>query len=161
MNIRSHLRFQALFCATILIFTGFMSMQKTWAQSGMSAPDATGTAKNARGLTPDTLLVKLQVDPNQPPIELTLKQFMQKYNIPGLSVAHGDTEKTKSLPLINADRRGSGRIGTSGNLDIARHPTPESQKAGFPGPRASAEADNQNLTTEARRHGENQKLTAD
>jgi hypothetical protein len=76
MNIRSHQRLQTFFCATILIFIGFTGMQKTWGQSGMPAPDATRAAKNVRGLTPDTLLVKLQDDPNQPPIELTLKQFM-------------------------------------------------------------------------------------
>ena len=69
-------------------------MQKTWAQCGMAAP-ATDAAKSADhgGLTPDTLLVKLQAEPNQPPIELTLKQFMQKYNIPGLSVAIIDNYK--------------------------------------------------------------------
>ena len=34
-----------------------------------------------------------QAEPNQPPSELTLKQFMQKYNIPGLSVAIIDNYK--------------------------------------------------------------------
>jgi len=42
---------------------------------------------SAPDLTPDTLLVKLRPDPNQPAIELTLRQFMERYNIPGLSVA--------------------------------------------------------------------------
>ena len=89
MNTRSQLRLRILFCAAILIFAGAISMQKTWAQCGIPA------AKSAShgGLTPDTLLVKLQDDPTQPPIELTLQQFMQKYNIPGLSVAIIDNYK--------------------------------------------------------------------
>jgi hypothetical protein len=88
MNIRSHLRLQTFFCATILIFIGFTGMQKTWGQGGMPTPDATqAKSANHGGLTPETLLVKLQDDPNQPPIKLMLKQFMEKYSIPGLSVA--------------------------------------------------------------------------
>ncbi len=89
MNSQFHLRLRILFCTTIFIFIGFTGMQKTWAQCGMSA------AKSPihGGLTPDTLLVKLQDDPSQPPIELTLKQFMEKYNIPGLSVAVIDNYK--------------------------------------------------------------------
>ncbi len=94
MNSQFHMRLRILICATIFVFIGLMGMQKTWAQSGMAAP-ATDAAKSANhgGLTPDTLLVKLQADPNQPPIELTLKQFMQKYSIPGLSVAIIDNYK--------------------------------------------------------------------
>jgi CubicO group peptidase (beta-lactamase class C family) len=95
MNSRSQLHLRTLFCATIFIFIGFMGLQNAWAQCGMSAPSVTDKAKSANhgGLTPDTLLVKLEADPNQPPIELTIKQFMQKYNIPGLSVAIIDNYK--------------------------------------------------------------------
>lgn len=48
---------------------------------------------NSPDLTPDTVLLRLQPDPDQPPIELTLKQFMEKYSIPGLSVAVIDNYK--------------------------------------------------------------------
>src|SRR5579864_173080 len=50
-----------------------------------AGPD--GDPEAAPALTPDTVLVKLQTDPNDPPIELTVKQFMEKYRIPGLSIA--------------------------------------------------------------------------
>ena len=94
MNTRFQLRLRILFCAAIFFSIGFLGMQKTWAQCGAAAP-ATDAAKstNRGGLTPDTLLVKLEVEPNQPPIELTLKQFMQKYSIPGLNVAIIDNYK--------------------------------------------------------------------
>src|ERR1041384_2288547 len=51
---------------------------------------------------------------------------------------HRRHQKGKSLPLINAD-------------DTDRERLPKSPE--------SPESENQNLTTEARRHGENQKLT--
>ena len=89
MNTRFHLRLRILFCVAIFVFTGLMGMQKAWAQCAMSA----AKSANHGGLTADTLLVKLQLDANQPPIELTLKQFMEKYNIPGLSVAIIDNYK--------------------------------------------------------------------
>lgn len=50
----------------------------------MSAQDK---PQKAIELTPDTVLIRLQPDASQPPIELTLKQFMEKYNVPGLSIA--------------------------------------------------------------------------
>ena len=62
------------------------------AQGSAATPTKTERAKSSP-LSPDTLLVKLQADPNQPAIELTLKQFMEKYNIPGLSVAVIDDYK--------------------------------------------------------------------
>jgi CubicO group peptidase (beta-lactamase class C family) len=39
------------------------------------------------------VIVKVQFARDQPPLELTLKEFMQKYNIPGLSVAVIDNYK--------------------------------------------------------------------
>lgn len=91
MNIRFFLRTKILFCAMTFTFITFAVVPKSWAQGGEAAPSKTDA--KTRGLTSDTLLVKLQADPNQPPIELTLKEFMQKYNIPGLSVAIVDNYK--------------------------------------------------------------------
>jgi CubicO group peptidase (beta-lactamase class C family) len=103
MNTRFFTRTRILFCATMFTFITFAAIPKSWGQGGAVAPGRTDVAKRAAqgatkntnhgGLTPDTLLVKLQADPRQPPIELTLKQFMQKYNIPGLSVAVIDNYK--------------------------------------------------------------------
>lgn len=89
MNSQFQMRLRILFCATMFTFITFAAIPKSWAQDGMTA----AKSANHGGLTPDTLLVKLQADPSQPPIELTLKQFMQKYNIPGLSVAIIDNYK--------------------------------------------------------------------
>ncbi|HLW54623.1 MAG TPA: serine hydrolase [Candidatus Angelobacter sp.] len=47
----------------------------------------------SRELTPETVVVSVKYAPNQPPITLTLRQFMKKYNIPGLSVAVIDNYK--------------------------------------------------------------------
>src|ERR1051326_6947271 len=47
------------------------------AKSATSTPD----------IAPDTVLLKIQLEENKPPLELTLKQLMETYNIPGLSVA--------------------------------------------------------------------------
>ncbi|HEY1527042.1 MAG TPA: serine hydrolase domain-containing protein [Candidatus Angelobacter sp.] len=103
MNTRFFTRTRILFCATMFTFITFAAIPKSRAQGGAAAPSRTDVAKRAAqgatkntnhgGLTPDTLLVKLQADPSQPPIELTLKQFMQKYNIPGLNVAVIDNYK--------------------------------------------------------------------
>lgn len=56
----------------LLAFAGVVA-----AQAGKTAPD----------LTQETVLVKLQTQENQPPIEVTLKQLMDTYKVPGLSVA--------------------------------------------------------------------------
>ncbi len=47
----------------------------------------------SRELTAESVIVKVQFAKDQPPLELTLKEFMQKYNIPGLSVAVIDNYK--------------------------------------------------------------------
>ena len=44
-------------------------------------------------LDPGTVIVKVQFSRNEPPLELTLQQFMAKYNIPGLSIAVIDNYK--------------------------------------------------------------------
>jgi len=91
MKTRSYQRTRLLFCATVIFIT-FASQEKCVAQGSAATPTKTDRAKSSP-LSPDTLLVKLQADPNQPAIELTLKQFMDKYNISGLSVAVIDDYK--------------------------------------------------------------------
>src|SRR5690349_7172337 len=44
-------------------------------------------AEAAPDLTPDTVLLKLAADESQPPLEITLKQLMETFKVPGLSVA--------------------------------------------------------------------------
>jgi CubicO group peptidase (beta-lactamase class C family) len=48
---------------------------------------AAGDGTSAPDLGPDTVLLKIQLDENKPPLELTLKQLMDTYKVPGLSVA--------------------------------------------------------------------------
>ncbi|HET9836808.1 MAG TPA: serine hydrolase [Candidatus Angelobacter sp.] len=44
-------------------------------------------------IAPETVLLKIQFEQSQPPLELTLKQLMDTYKIPGLSVAVVDDYK--------------------------------------------------------------------
>jgi CubicO group peptidase (beta-lactamase class C family) len=44
-------------------------------------------------LTPDTVITRVKYAPDKPPLELTLQQFIKKYNIPGISVAVIDNYK--------------------------------------------------------------------
>src|ERR1700739_2266513 len=98
MKTHLFLRTRIRLCAMIFTFIAFAVTPKSWAL-GSGTPASPKAQQDAAkktatgGLTPDTLLVKLQADPNQPPIELTLKQFMEKYNIPGMSVAVIDNYK--------------------------------------------------------------------
>ena len=59
---------------------------------GASTTTTTSTGNNrpadsAPDLGPDTVLLKIQLDETKPPLELTLKQLMDTYKVPGLSVA--------------------------------------------------------------------------
>ena len=44
-------------------------------------------------LTPDTVITRVKYAPDKPPLELTLQQFIKKYNIPGISMAVIDNYK--------------------------------------------------------------------
>jgi CubicO group peptidase (beta-lactamase class C family) len=48
---------------------------------------AEGQSGKAVDLAPETVLAKLQLQDNQPPLEITLQQLMETYKVPGLSVA--------------------------------------------------------------------------
>jgi len=98
MKTRFFLRTRIFLCVMIFTFITFAVIPKSralgsGASTNLNAQQDAAKKTATGGLTPDTLLVKLQADPNQPPIELTLKQFMEKYNIPGLSVAVIDNYK--------------------------------------------------------------------
>src|SRR5579859_2717439 len=78
MNPRFLLPARVLFCVLAVIsVVAYHAPRALAASQGKSAPD----------ITPDTVLLKIQLDQNQPPLELTLKQLMETYRIPGLSVA--------------------------------------------------------------------------
>lgn len=97
-------RSRALFCVVVAVGTFMMvaGSNKTYAGKDgdgieqKSSAVRTGTA--APDLTPETVLVKLQAgvdatQQNQPPLEITLKQLMDIYKLPGLSVAVIDNYK--------------------------------------------------------------------
>lgn len=97
MRIDSRLNTRILFC--ILVLSIFTSTPQAYA-SGKDAPgnvsatdSAPGPGETMRELTPSTVLLKLQTEENQPPLEVTLKQLMDVYKVPGLSVAVIDNYK--------------------------------------------------------------------
>jgi len=102
MKSRFRLRTKVLFSSVIAVaaFIIFLSLQKACA-CGADAPPLMPVAgerkathnDTAADVTAETVLLKLQVEENQPPLELTLKQLMDAYNVPGLSVAVIDNYK--------------------------------------------------------------------
>lgn len=63
------------------------AQNKDTGTSGQAAQSDPGAAKGAPDLTPDTVVLKLQAEDGQAPLEITLKQLMDVYKVPGLSVA--------------------------------------------------------------------------
>jgi CubicO group peptidase (beta-lactamase class C family) len=84
-----------IFCGAVVAlaaFLAFAGIQKIGAggEYGPGIVQASGggrPADAAADITPDTVLVKLQTEDNQPPLEITLKQMMETFKLPGLSVA--------------------------------------------------------------------------
>ena len=55
--------------------------------SSMARDNKSAHTSSTPEITPDTVLLKLQLEENQPPLELTLRQLMETYKMPGMSVA--------------------------------------------------------------------------
>lgn len=53
----------------------------------VSTKSVKASADSPPDLTPDTVLLNFPVDPGQPPLDISLKQFMDAFKVPGLSVA--------------------------------------------------------------------------
>ena len=77
--ILSRLRLLSLLVAALCLFAQPLRM---FAQAQHPAP-----------LPPDTVIAKVQLAPNEPPLELTIRQFMDKFHISGLSIAVIDNYK--------------------------------------------------------------------
>ena len=83
---RRSILFGAVVSAFVIVLTigftfAFAAMpSKVYARS-MSSPGSTPD------LTPDTVVLKFPVEANQPPLDITLKQLMDAFKLPGLSVA--------------------------------------------------------------------------
>ncbi|MGC2697871.1 MAG: serine hydrolase domain-containing protein, partial [Candidatus Angelobacter sp.] len=96
MKTRFRLRTRIFFGVLVALFAMivFVGSHKTCA-CGEDAPDVVlasaanheGPAASAVDLTADTVLLKLPAEENQAPLEVTLKQLMDIYKVPGLSVA--------------------------------------------------------------------------
>jgi CubicO group peptidase (beta-lactamase class C family) len=87
-----------LITVAVLGFVLFLSVQKPCAW-GETAPanalpsGATSDPSQAADFTMETVLLKLPTGQTQPPLELTLKQLMDSYKVPGMSVAVIDNYK--------------------------------------------------------------------
>lgn len=101
MKPRFRPRTRILICvlAIIVFFVALGGISKPCAY-GENAPPVVPAASEQKeahnevaDLTPETVLLKLQLEDNQPPLELTLKQLMDAYKVPGLSVAVIDNYK--------------------------------------------------------------------
>src|SRR5262249_58433866 len=76
----------------------FLGVQKPCACSETAPANAlpssaTSDPSQAADFTMETVLLKLPTGQNEPPLELTLKQLMDSYKVPGLSVAVIDNYK--------------------------------------------------------------------
>jgi CubicO group peptidase (beta-lactamase class C family) len=88
---RTRIWFSAL--AVLAAFLVFAGTRKICA-CGEDAPAVTlanatdaSPAGSTPDLTPDTVLLKFPIEENQPPVDITLKQLMDTFKLPGLSVA--------------------------------------------------------------------------
>jgi CubicO group peptidase (beta-lactamase class C family) len=82
-------------CVPVVLsaFMGLAPAQNAWVSGedsqrmAAASPARAGAAEVTPDLTPDTVLLKFPIDAKQPPLDITLKQLMGVFKVPGLSVA--------------------------------------------------------------------------
>jgi CubicO group peptidase (beta-lactamase class C family) len=79
-------------CALAVLLVAQLPLNVT-AQDRAAQDHAAKDNPTVHELTPDTVITRVKYAPDKPPLELTLQQFMKKYNIPGISVAVIDNYK--------------------------------------------------------------------
>ena len=94
IRFRLHTRILLSVLVALSAFILFSATGKTRAFAEMSgkvpASAITSVSPSADAvpdLAPDTVLLKLPIDANQPPLNITLKRLMEVFKVPGLSVA--------------------------------------------------------------------------
>ena len=94
---KTHFRLSAelLTAGLIALFAcgDFGGSSMAWAQDkatgayGQASRADQSAPKSTPDLTPDTVVLQLPAEENQPALDITLKQLMDTYKVPGLSVA--------------------------------------------------------------------------
>jgi CubicO group peptidase (beta-lactamase class C family) len=82
-------RTRILLSVVVVLFIGILVCACSKAVPGTMMANATDNRPtgNAAELTPDTVVLKFPVEADQPPLDITLKQLMDTFKLPGLSVA--------------------------------------------------------------------------
>ena len=88
MKIPFRTRIQILvFTLAVLLGSNVFMSRPIFANDQGPASAGSGQSETPVDLTPETVLLHLPLQENQPPLEFTLKQLMDIYKLPGLSVA--------------------------------------------------------------------------
>jgi CubicO group peptidase (beta-lactamase class C family) len=90
MNTRFRSRRPILFSVLVALFSFVMTAFFPFtvvAAAPKTRAHGNGSPDSTPDLTPDTVLLKFPIEENKPPLDITLKQMMETFKLPGLSVA--------------------------------------------------------------------------